>query len=325
MPLFDLPLDELRSYRPDEAEPADFDAFWARTLQETRAHPLDARFEPQPDTGFALVQVDDVTFNGYGGDAIKGWFLRPAQADRPLPCVVTYIGYGGGRSLPVDHLAPAVAGLANLVMDTRGQGAGWSSGDTPDSSGAGPSYPGFLTRGIESPDTYYYRRVFADAVRAVEAAASHPAVDPERIGVAGGSQGGGIAIAAAALVGDPVRAIAADVPFLCHYRRATEITDSLPYAEITRYLKCHRTRSRQVFETLAYFDGVHFAPRITARALFSVALMDMVCPPSTVFAAYNRVRAEKDIHVYEFNEHEGGGPFHLVERLQFLTTHLGSR
>lgn len=315
--LFDKPLSELRTYLAPDTEPADFDAFWARTLSETAAYPLDARFEPVEDTIYELVRVSDVTFNGFGGQPIKGWLIEPAGNTRRLPCIVTYIGYGGGRSLPVDHVATAAAGFVNFVMDTRGQGSSWAPGATPDDVGSGAHYPGFMTKGIESPETYYFRRVYADAVRAIEAAATHPHVDPARIAVAGGSQGGGISIAAAALAPDRVKLAMPDVPFMCHIRRATEITDSLPYNEIVRYLKCHRDRVEQAFRTLAYFDGVNLAPRIRARCLFSVGLMDPICPPSTVFAAYNRVNAPKDIRWYDYNEHDGGGPFHVVERLRF--------
>ncbi len=319
MPLIDLPRAELETYRPNVPEPADFDAFWQRTLAEAAAHPLDARFEPVADAIYRGVDVCDVTFRGWGGNPIRAWLILPADTPGPLPGLVTYVGYGGGRGLPVDHLAPAVAGFAHFVMDTRGQGATWSPGDTPDPVGGGPQHPGFLTRGIESPDTYYYRRVFTDAVRALEAAAAHPQVDPSRLGVMGSSQGGGIALAAAALAADRVRLLAADVPFLCHFRRALEVADTLPYVELTRYLACHRTRVEDLFRTLAYFDGVHFAPRVRARTLFSVALMDQTCPPSTVYAAYNRIRAPKAIRVYEYNNHEGGGSYQLIERLRFAT------
>ena len=274
------------------------------------------------DDLYATVQVSDVTFNGFGGQAIKGWLLEPAGNTRRLPCMVTYIGYGGGRSMPVEHLAPVMAGFVNLVMDTRGQGSSWSPGDTPDDVGSGGHYPGFMTKGIESSEIYYFRRVFADAVRAIEAAASHAHVDAGRIAVAGGSQGGGIAIAAAALAGNRVKLALPDVPFLCHFRRAAEISDKLPYQEIALYLKCHRDRVEQVFRTLAYFDNVNLAPRVTARCLFSTALMDMICPPSTVFAAYNRITAPKEIRLYDFNEHEGGGPFQVVERLRFAQKYL---
>jgi len=323
VPLFDLPLEQLQSYQAPETEPEDFDAFWERTLQETaEAHDLEARFERIDEPIYRLVDVYDVTFHGFGGQPIKAWFIEPAGNEQPLPCLVRYIGYGGGRSFPIDHLAPAVAGIAHLVMDTRGQGSTWSPGDTGDMAPAGSHHPGFLTLGIESPETYYYRRVFTDAVRAIEAAASHPHVDARRIAVAGASQGGGITIAAAALAADRVKLAMPDVPFLCHYRRAVELTDRLPYLEITNYLKVHRDREAQVFRTLSYFDGIHFARRIRARCLFSAALMDMICPPSTVFAAYNRVPAPKQIRLYTFNEHEGGGPFQAMEQLKFALAYL---
>jgi len=320
--IVDLPLSELQAYEAPSTGPADFDAFWEQTLAEARSHPLDARFERIEAPMYQLVDVDDVTFNGWGGQPVKGWLIRPRDAKGELPCLITYIGYGGGRSLPVDHVAPAVAGFAHFVMDTRGQGSAGAPGDTADDAGAGPHYPGFMTRGIESREAYYYRRVFTDAVRATEAAASHENIDGSRVGVVGTSQGGGIAIAAAGLAPDRVKLLAADVPFLCHYRRATEISDRMPYGEITAYLKCHRNRIESVFRTLAYFDGVNFAPRIKARSLFSVGLMDLVCPPSTVFAAYNRVPVDKDIRIYEFNEHEGGGTFQMLERLRFAAEHL---
>ena len=109
-----------------------------------------------------------------------------------------------------------------------------------------------------------------------------------------------------------------DYPFLCDYRRAVAITDSYPYREISDYCQAYRDQVGHVFETLAYFDGTSFAARATAPTLFSVALMDQVCPPSTVFAAYNVYGGSKDIGVYEFNGHEGGGPYHRRRQLAFL-------
>jgi cephalosporin-C deacetylase len=178
-----------------------------------------------------------------------------------------------------------------------------------------------MTRGIASKETYYYRRVFCDAVRAIEAARSHPAVDGSRIAVTGGSQGGGISIAAAGLTPDVAVAMP-DVPFLCHYRRATEITNSDPYSEISRYLKTHRHNVEQVFATLSYFDGIHFSKRAKATTLFSVGLMDDICPPSTVYAAYNAWNGPKQISVWHYNNHEGGGSFQSQDKMRFLQTHL---
>lgn len=320
MPFFDMTLEELQQYRPDRHEPADFDAFWQRTLDEARQHPLDARFEAV-DFGLVTVETYDVTFAGFGGQPVKGWFMLPAGAEHPLPCVVTYIGYGGGRGFPHDWLHWPSAGYAFLVMDTRGQGSVWSPGDTPDiPNGANPFTPGFMTQGILDPATYYYRRVFTDGVRAVEAVRGHAAVNPARVAVTGGSQGGGIAIAVSGLLPDEVTVSMADVPFLCHFRRALGLTDQAPYTEIVRYLSIHRDQETAVFNTLNYFDGMHFAARMKARSLFSTALMDAICPPSTVFAAYNQIDAPKDIRVYNFNEHEGGSTHHNLEKVRFLNS-----
>jgi cephalosporin-C deacetylase len=318
MAYYDLPLEQLQTYQPPRQEPADFDAFWQESLAQTRQYPLEARFEPV-DYGLRTVEAFDVTFNGYGGQPIKGWLLLPRRRSGLLPCVVEYIGYGGGRGFPTDWLLWSSAGYAHLVMDTRGQGSAWRKGDTGDQEvdGSTPQYPGFMTRGVLSPQTYYYRRVFMDAVRAVEVAATHPAIDAERIAVSGGSQGGGITLAVSGL--EPkVKVAMPDVPFLCHYRRATQITDSHPYQEIVNFCKIHRDKIETVFNTLDYFDGLNFAVRARAQVLFAVSLMDDICPPSTVFAAYNYYAGPRQIKIWQFNRHEGGEGYQAVEKVKFL-------
>jgi cephalosporin-C deacetylase len=318
----DLPLNELREYRPEIAEPADFDAFWADTLAEARGLGGEPVFTPLPSP-FPHLELFDVRFPGYGGDPIAAWLLVPAGGT-DLPGLAVFQGYTGGRGLPLEWLPWPSAGYATLVVDTRGQGARQDvdGGGTPDPGGTGSSVPGFMTRGIESPETYYYRRVYTDAARAVDALRAHPAVDPARVGVTGVSQGGGISIAAAGLVPD-VALCMPDVPFLCHFERAVGFADQDPYDEIVRWLRTHRGSEERAFRTLSYMDGVSFAARATAPALFSVALQDVVCPPSTVFAAFNAYgAADKHIEVYPFNGHEGGGSTHWAPQLAFADTHL---
>jgi cephalosporin-C deacetylase len=243
---------------------------------------------------------------------VKAWLRVPhadpqsRDAQAPLAAVVQFQGYGGGRAHAIDDLLWASAGYAHLLVDTRGQGSAWGGGDTPDPAGSGPQSPGFMTRGIQSRDTYYYRRVFTDAVRAVEAVRTLPVVDASRVAVLGGSQGGGIALAVAGLVPD-VMAVFPRVPFLCDFPRATVATDNDPYKEIGRYLAVHREKTAAVHEVLAYFDGVNFARRATAPAWFTTALMDNTCPPSTVFGAFNEYGGDKEITVWPYNGHEGGG------------------
>ena len=320
MSAFDLPLDQLRTFRPARSEPDDFDAFWRATLATSRSASTAPLFE-RLETPLRTVVVDDVTFSGFAGQPIRGWFIAPhGAAPASLPTVVEYIGYGGGRSHPFEWLQWASAGYGHFVMDTRGQGSTWSPGATPDvdEGSAGGQFPGFVTRGIGSPETWYYRRLVTDALLALDAAAAHPLVDGTRIVVAGNSQGGGLALAAAGLSGDVVRAAAVDVPFLCCWRRAIELTDEHPYGELTRYLSIHRDQEAAVFRTLSYVDGQSFAARATAPALFSVGLMDDICPPSTVFAAYNDYAGPKDIRVWPYNGHEAGQLIQQSERYAFL-------
>ncbi len=318
---FDLPLPELEAYRPEVAEPADFDEFWAGQLAAADVFPLNARFE-QVHGPLATVDVFDVTFTGHGNTEIKGWLLLPRHRGEPLPTIVEYIGYGGGRGLSHESLLWSAAGYAHFRMDTRGQGSDWSTGDSPDPQDTGdPSVPGFLTKGILRPDNYYYVRLFVDAVRAVAAARTHEAIDAARIAVAGASQGGGLALAAAHLA-EGVVATMPEVPFLAHFARAAQITDEKPYAELAKYCSTHRDRIADVFATLSYVDVVNHSKRSSIPALFSVGLSDLVTPPSTVFAAYNWYQGPKSIEVYPYNGHEGGGAHHDLAKLRFAAENV---
>ncbi len=303
MPFPDMWPDKVIDYRSSAVCPADFDAFWAETLAEVRAHPLDARFEPV-EVGLPVFDVYDVTFAGFGGHPVKGWFIAPKGG--AVDCVVKFIGYNGGRAFPHEHLHWPATGRAVFVMDTRGQGAGWAVGATADPVGSEPSQAGFMTKGIGAKESYFYRRVYSDAVRAVEAARAFPGIG--RVAVCGGSQGGGISLAVAGLV-PGLWGVMPDVPYLCDFARSIVVATRDPYLEISRFLATHRDKAEVALATLAYFDGVHFAARATAPALFSVALMDTICPPSSVYGAYHAYGGAKEIAVYTYNDHEGGGPF----------------
>ncbi|MDT7785358.1 MAG: cephalosporin-C deacetylase [Pseudonocardiales bacterium] len=318
MPLTDAALDELTGYRPHLTAPADFDAFWERTLAEARAIGGAVKADRVTDRHLLrTVEVDDVRFPGWNGEPVAAWLLRPRDAEGPLPVVVTFIGYSGGRGLPTDHLLWSAAGYAQLVVDSRGQGH-----DTPDrDAGGGTQWAkGFMTRGVDSPENYYYRRLITDCVRAVDAVAELPGLDPERVIAAGASQGGGLTIAVAGLARDRVAAALPDVPFLCHFRRAAEMCGEGPYQELAEYLRWHsRHLVDPTFATLSYFDGVHFAQRATAPALFSVGLMDPICPPSTVYAAFNHYAAEdRTMSVWPFADHGGGHGSNPVAQLEWL-------
>src|SRR6202042_712471 len=207
------------------------------------------RPSPPPPPGGRTAGVFAVRFPGYGGEPVRGWLLVPREfAPNPV-MVVQFIGYGGGRGTPFDWLRWSCAGYPHLVMDTRGQGGGWAGADTPDLSDAGaPAAKGFMTRGIADPHGYYYTRLFIDAARATDAARRHPAAAGLPLITTGGSQGGGLTIAAAHL-GDDVAAALPDVPFLAHFRRAVDVTNSHPYEELAEYCRVHSDRVDQVFTT----------------------------------------------------------------------------
>ncbi|GAA3808586.1 acetylxylan esterase [Cellulomonas soli] len=322
MALTDMPLPELREYRPALEAPDGLVDFWTDTVAQSRAAQADGPTLVPARTPVTELVVEDLTFPGFAGDPIRAWVTRPRREGR-LPVVVEYVGYGGGRGLPGERLQWALAGYVHVVMDTRGQGSGWGNGgDTPDPHGSGPSSSGFMTRGIEDPSTYYYRRLYTDAVRLLDAVRTLPFVDVDRIAVTGGSQGGGITLAAASISGmldEPLAAAMPDVPYLCHFRRSAQATPLPPFTELRTYLSVHRDRIEDVFRTLALFDGAVLAPHAQAPAIFSVALMDDVVLPSTVFAAFNAYgSADRSIEVYEFNGHEGGQLHQWVRQADWL-------
>nr|WP_218885456.1 acetylxylan esterase [Kineococcus aurantiacus] len=318
----DLPLDVLRDYRGDVPEPADLDAFWAGSLALARGHDLAVELTEAPGPALPALTVHDVRFSGWAGDRVAAWLLRPAHLPGPLPVVVEFIGYSGGRGLPLDRTTWAAAGFAHLVVDTRGQGT-----DTPDPDphvSGGQWARGFMTKGVGDPATYYYRRAYVDCARAVDVAHALPAlgveVDTSRVVVRGASQGGAFTIAAAALSGDRVAAALVDVPFLCHVRRGAQVAGDGPYLEVVDYLRRHSPEQvDRTFTTMSYVDGANLASRARVPALFSAALMDPVCPPSTVFAAFNRWGHEdRHVDVWEFSDHAGGLGWQVQRQLRFL-------
>lgn len=303
MPSIDWPIDKLREYKPPLYREPDFESFWKETIAAAVKQP--ANFEQHPfDLKARGLTCHAVRWDGFVGSSgdragrIAGWYVRPADPGK-YPALMMYHGYSGRGVRPLDMLAVASQGICVMSMDCRGQ-----TGDSGDGSLAESGhFVGYMTKGIRDPKQYYYRYVYADAVRALEVLAARPEVDAGRIAVTGGSQGGAIALAASALSDRPMLSMP-DVPFLCDFRRSIDITPQNPYPEIVRFLKQNPSLYDTAIRTLSYFDNINLAPWIKCRTVICNGLWDDVCPPSTIFAAYNHISAAKQIEVYRYHAHE---------------------
>jgi cephalosporin-C deacetylase len=297
MPSIDMPLDQLRQYKPSLYRQEDFEKFWEQTVTEAQAQPLNAELIPY-DLPTRGLECFAVRFDGYKGGRLAGWYVRP-EARGKFPGVCIYHGYSGRGARPMDMIALAAAGLCVLSMDCRGQ-----NGQSQDAA----VYPeghqtGWMTVGIRDHWTYYYRNVYADALRALDLLSHRDEVEPRRLAIMGGSQGGGLTLAVAGLSRRPILALA-DIPFLCDYRRAMTIAPAGPYPELTNFLKSFPHLYDQVIRTLSYFDCLNLASWITCRTIVSNSLWDDICPPSTIYGVYNHITAEKQMEVYPFHKHE---------------------
>jgi len=319
MPTIDWPYEKLVDYKPELTLREDFNRFWDDELKESESVPLNPDFAEMEDS-LPLARVYDASFDGADGVRVKGWFLSPLEVEKPLPAVVQFIGYTGGREYPHGLAAHVLNGFCAFIMDSRGQG-GNTGMKVETTYGASA---GFITHGILDKDEYYYRHFYLDAVRAVEVVVGRPEVDAQRIAAIGGSQGGALTIAGASL-SRKVAVMAPDVPWLSDFRRSIDIAIG-PYEEITTFMKRFPQRIEEAFGTLSYFDNMNLVTRTkVSHAYYSVGLWDNVCPPSTVYASYNHLPAgvEKEMEVYPFNGHEGGGSLHQHRKLKWLRQVLG--
>jgi cephalosporin-C deacetylase len=319
MPWYDLPLERLREYHTATAEPAGLDEWWATRLREARGLAKPAALTAHEPGLYAPFEVSDVEFSGGAGDRVRAWYIRPRREIDSI--VVKFIGYGGGRGSPAEHMLLPALGYAVLVMDSRGQGGKWTAGATADGTGTGPENALVMTRGISTPENYYYTRMFTDAALAVDTALEL-AGPSGKVAVSGASQGGALALAAAALQAENVAVCHADVPFLCDIQRAITLAPSAPYTEIPEFLAENVALIPKALDTLRYVDCALLARRITATTLISAGLMDDICPPSTVFAAFNEISgAHKDIAVYPFSGHSVPHA-HAERQLHHLREHF---
>jgi len=304
MPVFEMSLAELKTYQGRNPRPADFDEYWDSALAEMRA--LDAKVELVPsEFTAAAAECFDLYFTGVGGARIHAKYLRPKSAAKPHPAVVEFHGYSGNSGDWAPKLKGVSQGFSVAALDCRGQG-----GKSEDIGGVlGNTLRGHIIRGLDDrPENLLFRQIYLDCAQLAGIVMAMPEVEATRVGATGGSQGGGLTLACASL--EPRIARAASVfPFLCDYQRVWEMDLAVAaYEEIKQYFRFfdpRHEREEDVWTKLGYIDNQHLAPRIRAKVLMIVGLMDQVCPPSTQFAAYNKITSEKEMVLYPDFGHEG--------------------
>ncbi len=303
MPLIDKPLEELKTYTGRNPRPEDHDAYWERALAEMRS--VDPAVERRPaefQTPFA--ECFDLYFTGVRGARLHAKYLRPKERSAPAPAVVEFHGYTGNSGDWAGKLAWPASGYAIAALDVRGQG-----GLSTDPGGViGTTHHGHIIRGLEDePDHLLFRHIFLDTAQLAGIVMGLDEVDETRVGAQGGSQGGALTLACAAL--EPrIKRAAPRFPFLCDYQRVWEMDlAKAAYQELSTFFRRHdptHARIDEWWRRLGYIDVQHLAPRIKADVLLAVGLMDTVCPPSTQFAAYNKITSPKDLVIYPDFGHE---------------------
>lgn len=318
MPLtFDMPYEELQTYEGTNPRPDDFDQYWDIALAEMNA--VDSQVELIPaDFQTDYAECFHLYFTGVKGARIHAKFLRPKNtASNQHPAILKFHGYSGSSGDWYDKLPYVANGFVFAALDVRGQG-----GLSEDVGGhVGTTHRGQIIRGLDGdPQNLLFRHIFLDTAQLAKIVMNMPEVNPERIGAMGGSQGGGLTLACAALA--PIKRAVPIFPFLADYKRVWKMDQAKDaYYELKNYFRHHdpqHQREDEIFTKLGYIDVQHLAPRITANILMGVGLMDTICPPSTQFAAYNKITSEKALSLYPDFGHEGLPGF-LDQTFQFMT------
>ena len=307
MPLVDKPLAELQTYQGRNPRPKDFDAFWDDSLAQM--HKLNPQVELQPAPFQAPhAECFNLYFTGIGGARVHAKYMRPKGAGKSgkLPAVCMFHGYSGSSGDWLDKLSWVGQGFCIAALDCRGQ-----AGKSNDAGGVrGNTLRGHIIRGLEddAPAKLIFRDIYLDTAELARIVMSQPEVDATRVGATGGSQGGGLTLACAAL--EPgIKRAAPVFPFLCDYLRVWEMDLAKgAYEELSTFFRMFDPRHERkdaIFERLGYIDCQHLARRIKAEVLMGVGMMDTICPPSTQFAAYNKIASKKDLVIYPDFGHEG--------------------
>lgn len=299
---FDYPLEEILTYQGISPKPFDFDNYWKEGLMEAKGKGVSATWV-KADFSSPFAECYDLFFEGTGGARIYAKVLMPKKIQQKAPALLHFHGYSGASGEWTSYLGFVAAGFVVAALDCRGQG-----GVSEDFNGAkGSSLKSQIINGLLGPITnLYFRHVFLDTTILTQIVMALPEVDANRVGVYGNSQGGGLALACAALVPE-IKKVAIAYPFLCDYKRLWQMEQAKgEYWELRDYFQQMGSQPQleeKLFLKLGYIDVQHLCSRIQADVLMGVGLQDTICPPSTQFAAYNKIASKKSYLLYPDQGH----------------------
>jgi cephalosporin-C deacetylase len=281
------------AYKPPLTKKDDFDAFWQGHLAVSRAKPLNLTAEPVPSAN-RYINTYRVHYDGIDDTRIAAWFMTPTfLPQKNLPVMIHY-----NDPSPLIHNQWLLSGVCVFSPGTRGM-----SDDTPDRHTYNTChyrYP--LIYGVTDREDYFLKYVYLDAVRAIDAVCALPAVDASKVLLEGGSFGGGLTLAVAALDDRPLAAFP-NVPAFCELHEFARTGTGGAGQMFREYFTWYPERVDAVFEVLSYFDVMNMADQIRCRVLAAVGGLDQNAPPKHFFAAYNRMQCEKDVKIYPFHGH----------------------
>lgn len=304
MPAVDMSVSELEQYQGRNPRPVDFDEYWESAVAEMKAVKPKITLEKASFQAPAA-KCYDMYFTGVNGARIYVKHLRPNNLAGKVPAMLKFHGYGESSENWVNLLGYAASGITVFAMDVRGQ-----NGRSEDVGGVkGNTLQGHLIRGLieENPHKMLYRDIYLDAAQLAGIVLDMDFVDEHRVSVQGCSQGAALSMACAAL--EPRIAKAALVsPFLCDFLRVWEMDlGRHVYGELKDYFRNFDPQHEHedaLFAKLGYIDLQHLASRIKAHVIMLTGLMDDICPPSTQYAAYNRMTCQKEHLLYPDYGHE---------------------
>ncbi|MDK0551483.1 acetylxylan esterase [Clostridium perfringens] len=298
MAILDMSLEKLYEYRGISPLPEDFDEFWNSQLRELAN--LDIKLElKKADFESPIAECYDLYFNGIDGTRIYAKFMKPKEVKGKMPALLEFHGYEERSNDWSNNLHYVASGICVAVMECRGQDY------LKEDSCKFKSFKskGHIVRGlVEGIEKLLFKNIFLDTAILARIVMNMEWVDEERVFATGGSQGGALALACAALE-NRIKGVYAYYPFLCDYKRIWVMDlggDS--YEELIRYFKFidpNHENEEYVFNTLGYIDIKNMVHRIKGKVNMAIGLKDDICPPSIQFAAYNNILCEKELVLYD--------------------------